>query len=309
MNNHTLEVDVKTSTKHSIYAKITLFAAALIWGSSFFVMKNVVDVFPPSLLLAIRFTIGFVLLSLFFFKRLKNLNWEYLKIGAVIGFFLAMAYGIQTLGLTDTTPGKNAFLTAVYCVIVPFLYWIVDKRRPDGYNILAAFLCIGGIGLVSLSGGFSITFGDSFSLLSGLFYALHIVAVAKLGIGRDMTLITILQFGYAALFCWIIGLTTETWPTVIPSACFYQLVYLGVFATTIALLFQNIGLKWENPSSASIILSLESVFGVLFSVLFYGEQMSGRLFLGFFIIFIAIIISETKLSFLRKNPVKKDPMP
>ncbi|MGL4547645.1 DMT family transporter [Eubacterium aggregans] len=167
---------------------------------------------------------------------------------------------------------------------------------------------MGGIGLVSLSGGFSITFGDSFSLLSGLFYALHIVAVAKLGVGRDMTLITILQFGYAVLFCWIIGLTTETWPTVIPSDCFYQLVYLGVFSATIALLFQNIGLKWENPSSASIILSLESVFGVLFSVLFYGEQMSGRLFLGFFIIFIAIIISETKLSFLRKNPVKKDPM-
>ncbi|MGL6292825.1 EamA family transporter [Eubacterium aggregans] len=122
---------MKTSTKHSIYAKITLFAAALIWGSSFFVMKNVVDVFPPSLILAIRFPIGFVLLSLFFFKRLKNLNWEYLKIGAVIGFFLALAYGIQTLGLTDTTPGKNAFLAVVYCVIVPFLYWIVDKRRPD----------------------------------------------------------------------------------------------------------------------------------------------------------------------------------
>ena len=61
---------------------------------------------------------------------------------------LFLAYYTQTVGITDTTPGKNAFLTAVYCVLVPFLFWAVDKARPDKFNIIAAVLCIAGIGLV-----------------------------------------------------------------------------------------------------------------------------------------------------------------
>lgn len=292
---------MNSTTKHALFAKIALFSAAIIWGSSFFVMKNTVDVFPPFYLLAIRFTVGCVLLSIIFFKKLKAIDAQYLKIGAVIGFCLFVAYGLQTVGLTDTTPGKNAFLTAVYCVIVPFLYWVVDRNRPDNYNFMAAFLCIGGIGLVSLNGDLRVGLGDAFTLLSGLFYAFHIVAVAKLGKGKDMILITILQFGYAALFCWVRAFTSEAWPTVIPPSSTFSLVYLSVFATTLALLLQNVGLKWENPSAASIILSLESVFGVLFSVIFYGEAITGRLFLGFIIIFAAIIISETKLSFLKKK--------
>jgi drug/metabolite transporter (DMT)-like permease len=289
-----------TTIKHALYARIALFSAAIIWGSSFFVMKNTVDILPPFYLMAIRFTVGCILLAVIFHKRLKALNKEYFRQGAVIGALLACAYAFQTIGLTDTTPGKNAFLTAVYCVIVPFLYWAVDRTRPDRYNAAAALLCIIGIGLVSLSGGFSISFGDAFTLISGVFYACHIVAVAKLGRGKDMIVITVLQFGYAAVFNWIAALCTETWPAVMPAANIWQLVYLSVFATTLALLLQNVGLKWENPSAASIILSLESVFGVLFSILFYGESLTLRLFFGFAVIFVAILISETKLSFIKR---------
>ena len=81
--------------------------------------------------------------------------------GGLFGVFLFIAYTTQTFGLTGTTPSKNAFLTATYCVLVPFLAWRVFHRRPDQYNLLAAFLCITGVGLVSLSGDLTVTWGTA----------------------------------------------------------------------------------------------------------------------------------------------------
>ncbi len=272
--------------------------AAFIWGSSFFIMKDTVDVFPPYILLAFRFTIACVLLSIIFWKKLREINGDYLWKGGVIGLFLFLGYTTQTIGITETTPGKNAFLTAVYCVIVPFLFWLVDRSKPDVYNFLAAAVCITGIGLVSLKGDFSIGYGDAFTLLGGFLYAAHLVAVAKLGKGKDPIVLTILQFGFAAVFSWIAGLSFESFPEQWSTNNVMGLLYLAIFATAAALLFQNIGQKSTHPSAAAIILSLESVFGVLFSVVFYGEQLTVRLAVGFILIFVAVLVSETKLSFI-----------
>ena len=288
-------------TLKRILPKLALFSAALIWGSSFFIVKNTVDIFPTNFLLAIRFTIGCLLLCVLFPKKLTQLNRTCLWQGIVLGLLIFTAYCIQTIGLTDTTPGKNAFLTAAYCILVPFLYWITDKRRPDLYNFSAAFLCLAGIGLVSFDGSFSMRFGDAMTLISALFFAAHIVAGARFGGKSDPILLTILQFGTAAVCSWVLGFTTETFPKEIPLNAALGLLYLAVFATTIALLLQNIGLKYADPTSGAILLSLESVFGVLFSMLFYQERLTLRLGAGFLLIFIAVILSETKLSFLRKK--------
>ena len=288
-------------TLKRILPKFALFSAALIWGSSFFIVKNTVDIFPTNFLLAIRFTIGCLLLCVLFPKKLTQLNRTCLWQGIVLGLLIFTAYCIQTIGLTDTTPGKNAFLTAAYCILVPFLYWITDKRRPDLYNFSAAFLCLAGIGLVSFDGSFSMRFGDAMTLISALFFAAHIVAGARFGGKSDPILLTILQFGTAAVCSWVLGFTTETFPKEIPLNAALGLLYLAVFATTIALLLQNIGLKYADPTSGAILLSLESVFGVLFSMLFYQERLTLRLGAGFLLIFIAVILSETKLSFLRKK--------
>lgn len=288
-------------TLKRILPKFALFSAALIWGSSFFIVKNTVDIFPTNFLLAIRFTIGCLLLCVLFPKKLTQLNRTCLWQVIVLGLLIFTAYCIQTIGLTDTTPGKNAFLTAAYCILVPFLYWITDKRRPDLYNFSAAFLCLAGIGLVSFDGSFSMRFGDAMTLISALFFAAHIVAGARFGGKSDPILLTILQFGTAAVCSWVLGFTTETFPKEIPLNAALGLLYLAVFATTIALLLQNIGLKYADPTSGAILLSLESVFGVLFSMLFYQERLTLRLGAGFLLIFIAVILSETKLSFLRKK--------
>ncbi|MBP1754613.1 MAG: EamA family transporter [Firmicutes bacterium] len=286
--------------KHSLSAKIALFGATIIWGSSFLIVKNSMDVMQPHMLLAFRFTIGGILLCIIFHKRLKNLNKEYFIKGGILGTLLFVAYSLQTIGITDTTPGKNAFLTAIYCVLVPFFFWPVDKKKPDNFNLIAAFISIIGIGLVSLNGDLSIRMGDGLTLISGVIYAIHMVAVAKFSGHRDPILLTILQFGYAAVYSWLIGLLFEDIPTNWSTGSVIGLLYLAVFATALALLLQNVGQKYTHPAPAAIIMSLESVFGALFSVLFYHEIITPRLFVGFGFIFIAVIISETKLSFLFK---------
>lgn len=284
-------------------AKPMLFAAAFIWGTSFFIMKNALDVMPVFFLLAIRFTAGAVLLALVCWKKWRGFTPDYLWRGAVIGGFLFLAYSVQTFGLDRTTPSKNAFLTAVYCVIVPFLYWAAARQRPDRFNIAAAVLCVTGVGLVSLNGDLSVNFGDVLTLICAFFYAAHIVAVAKVSPGKDIYLLTVFQFAFAALYAWICGGLTETFPAqaIADPAVYLPLAYLCVMATTVALLFQNVGQIWSDPASASVILSLESVFGVLCSVLFYGDQVTLPMALGFAFIFVAVVCSETKFSFLRKK--------
>ena len=284
-------------------AKPMLFSAALIWGTSFFIMKNALDSLPVYALLALRFTAGAILLSIVCLKKWKDFTVDYLWRGAIVGGFLFTAYTVQTFGLSFTTPSKNAFLTAVYCVLVPFFTWLVVHRRPDRYNIAAALLCVAGVGLVSLNEALTINIGDLLTLLCAVFYAAHIVAVEKLSPGKDIYLVTIFQFAFAALYSWVFSLTTEVFPAqaLRDPAVFLPLAYLCVMATTVALLFQNVGQIWSDPASASVILSLESVFGVMFSVVCYGDEVSLKMLCGFAIIFVAVICSETKFSFLRKK--------
>ena len=282
-------------------AKPMLFAAAVIWGTSFFIMKNTLDVMPVFSLLSVRFTAGALLLSLVCWNKWKQCTADYLWRGAIIGAFLFLAYTIQTFGLERTTPSKNAFLTAVYCVMVPFLYWAVMQRRPDRWNILAAVLCVTGVGLVSLNGDLTVNLGDVLTLIAAGFYAAHIVAVEKTAQGKDIYLLTVFQFAFAALYSWVGTALWEQFPmqAIQEPAVFLPLGYLCVMATTVALLFQNVGQIWSDPASASIILSLESVFGVFFSVLCYGDRVTLPMGFGFVCIFIAVVCSETKFSFLR----------
>ena len=290
-------------------AKPMLCLAAFIWGSSFFIMKESVNILPIFYLLAIRFTGGAILLALVCWKKWRGFTLDYLWRGAIVGGLLFLAYAVQTFGLAGTTPSKNAFLTAVYCVMVPFLYWLVAKQRPDRYNILAAVLCVTGVGFVSLTSGFTVTWGDGLTLCCAVFYAAHIVSVAKLSPEKDIYLLTVFQFAFAALYAWICGFCFQDFPApaLFTPDILIQLAYLTVMATTVALLFQNVGQVWSDPSSAAVILSLESVFGVLCSVLFYHDPVTPRLIAGFVLIFIAVLCSETKFSFLRRPRRAKQP--
>jgi drug/metabolite transporter (DMT)-like permease len=184
-------------------ASVALFAAALIWGTSFVIMKDVSDRLPPSLLLAIRFTIACLLLGALSWKRFRKMNKSYLMPGLLIGSLLFAAYLVQTYGLIGTTPGKNAFLTASYCVITPFLFRIVSGKKTDPFHLASAIVCLCGILFISVDFSsetlMSVALGDVLTLICGFFYAAHIVAIATTAQEKDPMLITVLQFGVAAV--------------------------------------------------------------------------------------------------------------
>lgn len=286
-------------------SRILLFAATVIWGSTFFIMKNTLDTMGSSFIMAARFTIGTVLLTLIFLPRLKKFNVGYFIGGAITGVVLALASIVQTVGLSYTTPGKNAFLTAVYCVIVPFLYWLTAKKRPTVYNVISAFICIVGIGFVTLNKDLKFNAGDMLTLLSGIFYAVQILCIKKFGENRDVFLFTIAQFLFTAIICWISFAIFEEFPKGVDVGGWLTLLYLGVFGTTAAFTFMTFGVKYLPPSNSSLILSLESVFGVLFSLIFYNEKITLTIALGFVMIFFAVVLSETELKFIKLKINKK----
>ena len=287
--------------KMKLLGRGALLLMSIIWGSSFFILKNTLESVSTLYVLAIRFSGAAVLLCLFSLRELKKLDRRYLLGGALMGLCLLAAYVLQTYGLTLTTPGKNAFLTATYCVIAPFLGWLLLRRKPGGYNVLAAVVCIVGIGFVSLGSDFSINPGDALTLCCGLFYALHILVIDRYAEGRSALLLTMVQFAVAGALAWIAALLTEPVPKQIPPDAAISIVYLCVMCSALCNFLQTFGQKYTPAAGTAILMTLESVFGALFSAIFYHERFSLKLLLGFALIFSAVLISETKLSFLRKK--------
>ena len=288
--------------EHSLAQKLArpmLFLAALIWGTSFFIMKNTVDNVPVFFLLAFRFSIATILMALLFFRRGKYASAGMFLRGAVMGILLFAAYAIQTFGLAETSASNNAFLTAAYCVMVPFLAWLFFRQRPDLFHLLGAVLLVAGIGFLSLHSGFTVGRGDALTILGAVFYALHIICSARFAQQHDILLLTVVQFAMAAILAWASSAATHTIPAALPEGALPSLLYLAVFCSGVALLFQNIGLKHCPPTAASILLSLESVFGALFAILVGQDSLTLRAAGGFILIFVAVLSAETKFSFLR----------
>ena len=279
--------------------KILIILATVIWGFSFVVMKDTVEVLPPAWLLGFRFTTAGIILTAILWKRVRRVfSLKVLGAGALLGAFDFSAFWTQTVGLEYTTPGINAFLTATYCVIVPFLWWIIARRRPTIFNIGAAALAVAGIWLVSVStGGETLTlgFGEGMTLACALLFAVHIVFTSKFSQVHDVLVLTAIQFVTEGVLGLLVGAGFEALPALsqITPSIVGGMAFLIIFASIVAFGIQNVSLAYVPPAQASLFLSLESVFGVVFSVLLYGEQLTLRLVAGFVLIFVAIVISET----------------
>ena len=280
--------------------KAALLLAAAIWGMGTVVIKSTVDEFPPAWIVGVRFTFAGIILGIATAPRISRAfarnKRGHLRDGAVLGVFLFLSYWFNSTGLTDTTASNSSFLTTLYCVIIPFLGWIIIRKRPTRYNIAAAILCVTGVGCVAYAGigEFSLRFGDLITLLSAFFLSLHVLYTAKYARGRDMTLLTVVQFLVAGVLGFGAGLAFEPMPAFASLGLdtWVSLGYLAVFASCIALLLQNFAVAHVDPAPASLFLATESVFGVTFSVLFLGEILTGPLFAGFALIFAGIVISE-----------------
>ena len=247
--------------------RVMLLCCAMLWGGSYPIAKVAMGVVTPQWLMGLRLVGASTIMLILFRKRIvPYLNKSIIIPGLVTGLTYWGTMISQTVGLTMIEPGRSAFLTSAYCVLVPFVSWLLMRQRPAARNIVAAALCLTGVGFVSLGSG-----------LGGL----------TIGTGDLLTL------------CFIVGASfsepapNASWLAPGVLAC---LVYLFLGATMLAQIMQNVGLKVTPPSQASIIMCLETVFSMVFSVLFYGETVSGAAATGFALIFLAILVSQIRLN-------------
>ena len=283
--------------KKRMWAHGLWLLTSIIWGSAFVFQKFATEELSSWFITAARFTIAAVLLWVITYRKWGRLNRGYLLGGLITGATMGLGTAVQTVALTlGTTPGKSAFLTAVYCVIVPFFYWFVSKERPQKNHVFAAVICLVGIGLISLNGDMTMTSGDVVTLIGGVIFACDLTAVAWFAKGRDPILQTTMQITFSAVVGWIGTFVTNGVPAAISMGAMGNVLYLALFSTALCLFLQAYGLKHTDAAVGTILLSLESVFGVVFSVLQYHEAVTPRMAVGFAIVFVAVLLSQFRFA-------------
>lgn len=288
-----------------------LLGATLAWGSSFLILKNTIEQVPGFFVIAVRFLFAALATFLIMFKKMITMNKRTFVCGLLLGLATAFAYLVQTWGLKYTTPARNAFLTATYCVMCPFMYWLLFRLKPTRYNVLAAITCITGVGMISLLGGNggtgeNLLLGDGLTLISGVFYSLQIIFIDKFqkeGVDpMSLLVVEFLSVGVVLGIAWaifelpvsglqaIVNIQPKQW---------ISIGYLTLVCTLFAQFAQIVGQRFANPNQSAIILSLEAVFGAMFSVIFGTEKLTVFLVIGFILTFSSILINEYKL-----DPIK-----
>lgn len=277
------------------FCKLLILACALAWGFSFLLMKDVTAQFPVFWLLLVRFSISTVLMLIFFWRHIKeNCSASIIKTGIVLGIFYGAAYVFQTYGVVYTTPGKNAFLTGLYCVLVPFCAWGMGAGKPRSQSLIATAIALIGMALVVLDNGFPLNIGDMLTLVCAVFYALEMAVVAKEGRGKDVWALTFWQFLTISIIMLVGTLLTEKPPApeLFTPGNICSLAFLAVVCSFLTLALLNYGMTKVDPASGSLLSSMESPSGVAFSVAFGYESLTPKLLVGFILIFCGILYSE-----------------
>ncbi|CEN78820.1 DMT family transporter [Paraclostridium sordellii] len=296
-------VEKKEGIVIKIYrGEIGLILVSLIWGSGFVATQLGLDNgLTPFQLMTGRFFIGAILISVIFFNQIKQLDKKDIIPGVLLGIFLFIAFSFQTFGLQFTTSSKSAFLTAANVVIVPFIGYMVYKRKLDKTNILSSFIAFIGIGIISLETNLTIGVGDTLTLICAIGFAMHIFLTSQFAKKHNPILLTCIQMITAFLLSLILQTIVGEVDTNINKATISSILFLGIFNTTICFLGQTICQTKVDETKTALILSTEAIFGMLFSVIITNEVITTKMIVGSLLIFIAIICAETKLKFLLKN--------
>lgn len=291
----------KLEKKRVLYADLALLIVAIIWGSGFVIIKNTLDVVTPFYLNAYRFIIAGVLLAIILYKKLLKATKDDIKSGILIGVFLFLGFAVQTEGLQYTEASKQAFITSTYVVMVPFIYWMISKIKPNNFEVLAAFLCLIGIGILSLEKNLGLGYGETLTLISAVMFALHVSATGYFAIKSDPYVISVIQLLVTGILSLICALIFEGTNISLDSSALFPILYLAVFSSMIAFLIQTVAQKYTSSTHTAIILSLEALFGSIFGVILLNDPVTLRFVMGASIILISVITSETKWKFLRKK--------
>jgi drug/metabolite transporter (DMT)-like permease len=292
--------------KNELFYTLLLTLAALIWGSAFVAQSVGASYVGPFTFLAARSWIGWLLMVLLLrlqriFPALQDTDvpsgrdalprGAKLKGGMICGFFLFAASWAQQAGIAYTTTAKAGFITTMYVVIVPILSIFLKKKVPARVW-LCVLLSVAGLYLLSMQGGFYLEKGDSLVLLSAFLFAFQILSINRYAPLMNGILLTCLEFFAEALLSTVFMFIFET--PALPSLqlAFWSILYAGVMSSGIAYTLQVITQKHLDPTIASLVMSLESVFAALTGWLILHQTLSVRELSGCALMFVSILLSQ-----------------
>ena len=281
--------------KFKIKAEFILLGVVIIWGYTFPVIKNILNVIPPFTFLTYRFFLAFSIIYLIFRKRLKRIDLLTIKKGFLIGLFLFLGYFGQTVGTQFTTATKTAFITGISVVIVPIIsyFWIREKIYRN--SVIGVLLAMIGLWLMNTNGTiYHFNLGDSLVFLGAIGFALYIVAVDIYTRKLDYIKLVFIQLITVSLLSFLMAIIYEKEALTFSysSYVWWAVVLNGVFATALAFYLQNRFQKYSNPTKIAIIFSAEPVFGALFSYLILGETIGIFGFMGGIAIFSGMFVAQ-----------------
>lgn len=282
---------MKRSTVRSLLLLVTV-----IWGSGYVVNDVLLHSLTAYQLLTARFGLTFLMLLFLHRSTLKKIHSRTIKKGFVLGLLLYLAFASQTVGLLYTTPSKNAFLTQISVVFVPLISYLFLKKRVVLKTQIGILISLVGVAFMSLNGFEAINFGDLLSLLCAVFFALQVIIMGEYVKDEEPMSLMLIQMGTASA----IGLTINLFQGNIylggnPSVDI-RLLYLAVFGTLFSYGVQTAAQKAINATEISLVLSLESFWGMMFSMLVLKEAVSGKEMMGALLILTGVVISQVPLS-------------
>lgn len=286
--------------KKNFKSEIYLLLIALIWGTGFIATKIASDNGMKTYnLLFFRFFISTILLySLVKYKKIKVKRNDYL-VGILLGSILVSGYAFQTFGILYTTPAKNALLTGLNVIFVPYISYGFFKTKIDRYTFIASILAF--IGMYMLSGNFlssidNFNKGDFYTVLCAISFALHIVITGYFGRKINFISLSYIQFLVATIQTLILSIYYGHFE-IINIVAFSNSLYLGIFCTFICYTLQIYAQRNISSSKTAILLSMEVVFATILSIFLGYDKFNYIILLGSVFIFLGIVISETKLKF------------
>lgn len=280
---------------------LMLFAAALIWGTTFVAQITGMDGIGPFTYAAFRYFLGFVFMlvvwALLRGERQKEQRaGSYIsgwKAGLMSGSFMFVATSLQQVAMQWTSAGKTAFITALYMIIVPIGAALLGKKI-HAENWIGAILAIIGLYLLSIQGEVSLQFGDILIFVSAFFWAAQILCIDRHASRVDAIELSTAQIGVCFLGSLIGMLLTEdvSWSAVLHD--WFSIFYGGVFSAGIAFTLQIFGQKKAEPGPAAIIMSFEGVFGALSGWLLLGEVMSPSQVFGCVLMLAGVLVTQAR---------------
>jgi drug/metabolite transporter (DMT)-like permease len=272
------------------WAVLALIFVAIVWGAGFVLMKDALDDQPVFDFLATRFTLATLVMIAIRPQVLTSINRQTLFRGSVLGVMLGLAYITQTIGLDLTTAAITGFLTGLYVVFTPLLFWFVFKKKVEKKVIVGATLALTALLFISFN-GISFDPGQVWLIACALLFAGHIIGLSFWSNAKDIYPLTVVQLGAGAVVCWLGAVPDGYQPP--PNAFVWgTIVFTAVFATAMAFLIQTWAQSIMDPSRVAIILTGEIVFAAAIAVAVGQEVLSARTIIGGVLIVVAMLIVE-----------------